>query len=216
MSSNYIRRTSSPMFNILDVLAVCCAAFRINNNLMDTNDNAYATKNLIKAHFLDSKIVNVTQEDIDQAEKIKQYLPQRMTMTLLSGGQMSDFCTNVVTLVAANTVHHLELGIIAWAPKLYADYLQRDAVTEQVSIHGINSKILGSVGDKIELTFHLIESKHTSMYDSYYHTGHDGNGNLVSFYSKIVIPNGIKIKARIKKYFQNPTSTILHYIRVQK
>ena len=206
---------------VIDILAVACAAYRINGNqiLRESKDDKIANGVLVKAHFLDNKHLDVTDEDRERAEEVKNYICQRVTMMLLTNTVVNDFLSSVFTIVSSEKTHPRNIGMATWAPKLCADLTRTDEQKHEMTVLSYGSNYLGKVGDKIELTFTTVVERWTQSYNCYRYTGHDGQGNLVGFLSKNKLSSqtGVKIKGRIKTTekgrFTGGKTTYLNYVK---
>lgn len=207
--------------NVLDVLSVACAAYRINGNevLRESKDNKIANGVLVKAHYLDNKKIEVTDEDCLQAQEVKDYISQRVMLFKLTGSPVSDFVQNIFELVEKDTVHLHKLGLLVWAPKVKADLVKVDDQRQELSVLSFGSQYLGKVGDKIETEFVAVTERWTTAYNCYRYTGHDNKGNLIGFLTgnKLSKLDGVKIKGRIKTIengrFTGGKTTYLNYVK---
>ncbi len=206
---------------VVDILAVACAAYRINGNqiLKESKENKIANSVLVKSHFWDSNKVTVTDEDRASAEEVKTYICQKVTMMMLTGAKVNDFLNSVFELVNKDNAHIRNTGVLTWAPKLKSDLEKTDDQKNELTVMSYGSQYLGKVGDKIELTFVTVIERWTNAYNCYRYTGHDNKGNLVGFLSKNKISNpaGVRIKGRIKTTevgrYTGGKTTYLNYVK---
>ena len=107
-------------------------------------------------------------------------------------------------------------GIIAWAPKLAQDIIKTEEERHELFRVGANSKYIH--GSKVIMTFNLLKTYYLQMYNSYSYVGHDGNGNLVTFFNKKKINDKTNIVGKIKTHrkearFNDACITVLIYVK---
>jgi len=213
-----------PKFDTTEVLTVAQAIFRLEGNRINRGDFDFvakvqqvSSKERIVAHFNNTKLIEVTDADREVAKSIASYIQQRIIMDTLMQKEISDFITDINTIVGREYVHQFDLGRVVWAPKLYADMVQQSANQEDIAQYAISSAYVGRVKEKIELDFTVISVKYNREYECFRHLGHDGAGNLIGFLNKKSISNG-RIQGRVKsqsisKYNNNGRVTYLNYVK---
>jgi len=213
-----------PKFDTTEVLTVAQAIFRLEGNRINRGDFDFvakvqqvSSKERIVAHFNNTKLIEVTDADREVAKSIASYIQQRIIMDTLMQKEISDFITDINTIVGREYVHQFDLGRVVWAPKLYADMVQQSANQEDIAQYAISSVYVGRVKEKIELDFTVISVKYNREYECFRHLGHDGAGNLIGFLNKKSIGNG-RIQGRVKsqsisKYNNNGRVTYLNYVK---
>ena len=213
-----------PKFDTTEVLTVAQAIFRLEGNRINRGDFDFvakvqqvSSKEHIVAHFNNTKLIEVTDADREVAKSIASYIQQRIIMDTLMQKEISDFITDINTIVGREYVHQFDLGRVVWAPKLYADMVQQSANQEDIAQYAISSAYVGRVKEKIELDFTVISVKYNREYECFRHLGHDGAGNLIGFLNKKSIGNG-RIQGRVKsqsisKYNNNGRVTYLNYVK---
>jgi hypothetical protein len=213
-----------PKFETAEVLAVSQAIFRLEGNRINRGDFDFVTKKQqvsskerIVAHFNNTTSIEVTDADREVAGAIAGYIQQRIIMDTLMQKEISDFITDINTIVGREHVHQFDLGRVVWAPKLYADMLQQSNNQEDIAQYAITSGYVGRVKEKIELDFTVISVKYNREYECFRHLGHDSAGNLIGFLNKKSISNG-RIQGRVKsqaisKYNNNGKVTYLNYVK---
>jgi len=122
-----------------------------------------------------------TDEDFAQADAAISAIQGDVLIKKLADRRVNDFQFNLSETISQATCTQRDCGIVAFVPKTYAGMLERQAKDEaKFSLAG-TSEYLGRVGEKIQLDFTLIDSRYLQQYNCHSVTGHDNNGNMVSF-----------------------------------
>lgn len=122
-----------------------------------------------------------TDEDRAQADAAITAIQGDVLIKKLADRRVSDFQFNLSEAISQPTCTQRDCGLVAFVPKTYAGMLERQEKDEAKIGLASTSEYLGRVGEKIQLDFALIDSKYLQQYNCYSVTGHDGNGNMVSF-----------------------------------
>ena len=122
-----------------------------------------------------------TDQDRAQADAAISAIQGDVLIKTLAGRRTSDFLANLSEAISQPTCTQRDCGLVAFVPKTYAGMLERQEKDEAKIGLASTSEYLGRVGEKIQLDFALIDSKYLQQYNCYSVTGHDGNGNMVSF-----------------------------------
>jgi hypothetical protein len=122
-----------------------------------------------------------TDEDRAQADAAISAIQGDVLVKKLADRRVSDFQFNLSETISKDTCTQRDCGLVAFVPKTYAGMLERQEKDEAKIGLASTSEYLGRVGEKIQLDFALIDSKYLQQYNCYSVTGHDGNGNMVSF-----------------------------------
>jgi hypothetical protein len=99
----------------------------------------------------------------------------------LADRRVNDFQFSLSEAISQPTCTQRDCGLVAFVPKTYAGMLERQEKDEAKFGLAGTSEYLGRVGEKIQLDFVLIDSRYLQQYNCHSVTGHDGNGNMVSF-----------------------------------
>lgn len=215
-----VRNARSQKIETRKVLAGAVAVFRLNGNkIVRFEQNKPGNKELVLEWLEGKGSIEVTEQDYEQADTIKSYLEQKVLMAGLVGSKINPFTAQIVELIAKAEVPLFSVGQLVWTPKLHEDGTKQDSVKETVNHFLFTSKYIGQEKDRVEINFHLLDCKYNNVYNCYRHVGHDGNGNLIGFLNKESIPDGVRIKARIKKcetskYNGGAKTTFLNYVKV--
>jgi hypothetical protein len=210
--------SSFTKFNVdtLDALAVALAVFKKHNNRVDRFDKGInGNKEDIIDHFVNGSDLEL---DHEAAELIKKTIDHRITMNGISGKATPDFVMNVFQILENKTIPIRLVGVLAWAPKLSADILKTDEDHSELFRVGVNSRFIHTVGSKVTISFNLLKARYLSTFNSYCYTGHDGHGNLITFFSKKKIEGCVTISAKIKLHRRDASLndsdvTVLNYVK---
>ena len=122
-----------------------------------------------------------TDEDFAQADAAISAIQGDVLIKKLADRRVNDFQFKLSETIGQNTCTQRDCGLVAFVPKTYADMLERQEKDEaKIGLVG-TSQYLGRVGEKLQLDFVLIDSRYLQQYNCYSVTGHDDNGNMVSF-----------------------------------
>lgn len=222
-------------FPIRDVLAAAIYAFELNGNtvvrtavwdpttvgvMIKIPNRMIIAQCLTKSENCDIPS-DVTDHHRASANQLFDYFGHSALMQTLSKGKIDDFFATVNNLVQHETIKLRELGIIAWAPKLMADYQKRDSAREIIAMHERTSKYVGKLGEVIEIDFTCIETKPVPNRRCHTVFGHDEHGNFIFYWANSeqkIVKNG-KIRGRVKQHKQDPYHnrallTILNFVKV--
>ena len=209
----------------VDALIAAILAFRTNNSSVvrfeSTEQKQVDNKQLIFKYFESTPAFSDLElhELTTEAEQLKLFLEQRLTFNAITGSKTSDFLSSVVNAITKETISSRDFGIVAWAPKLYADTQQIDDVKIKLMNCGITSRYVGKISTKTTLTFTSITVKYLKEYNSFIHHGHDIDGNLIMFFNKTKIEGTTEISGRVKAHriderINRAQVTVLNYVKV--
>lgn len=161
--------------------------------------------------------LDMTDSLRDEAENIRGSLNQRVFMDTLSGAKINEFLLEINSMLQQDTITSDRFGILAWAPKLYNDIVKSDESREAILEFSGVSDYIGKESKKITINFEVLSCRYLKNYDSFVHTGHDGAGNLVTFWKNKRIESGA-ITARVKSHkknerYSNAKTTVLNYVK---
>jgi hypothetical protein len=213
------------------VLAAAILAFDTNQSVVKEScfkadessstglQEVIANKILIRQYVTDHAD-QITDQLLERADYLVNYIQQAFMMqTLIAPIMVTDFMSTMHALVLLPAISERELGLAAWAPKFASDLAQRESVRNEMSLYIKSSKYLSEIDKKITVDFKLISKKYYSKKNIHFVTGHDNNGNLVSFWAnKItkVIESG-SISGRVAKHYTDERGakhTQLRYVKI--
>lgn len=205
----------------IDVVAAADIAFRVNEHQVVKTLESEKEEKTNKAIVL-SILKNpdqITQADLDEAEKIINYLQGDATMQVLLGRKLSGFMANIIKTLEDKTTPEFNVGMLLYAPDLYATAMKRQALAEQTLDLMYISKPLGTNGTKVTVNFTLIEYRYVPTYNFWSVYGKDEHGNLVSFVTNkeelckaTYITGNIKISGP-DEFHSNATVTKLSHVK---
>lgn len=158
-----------------------------------------------------------TDDEIKEAQAVKDSLLQRIMLNELKGVKSNEFLLTIVNLLKSDTIYNTQYGLIAWAPKLNSDIAKQDDQRSEMLAMGAGSKYVGQVGKRINLNIEILTCRHLPQYNSFVHQAITDDGNLITFFNKSKIPSG-KIQARVKAHradfrLSNAFVTTVNYVK---
>lgn len=141
---------------------------------------------LVRTHFdrpKESKLV-ITPQDREQASTALDTLEYDRTIKALTGRKLSGFIDTVIEEAKAS--EHLpshKAGLLVWIAKLVGDINRNNLNQELVSKHSLTSSFLGKVGDTINLSVEVIDSRWNKRFECWSVTAHTPEGNLVQWFT---------------------------------
>jgi hypothetical protein len=209
----------SKTFNTHDALALAVAVYEAQGQRVEKySGTAPGNKEIMLKYLGGDHTLMVTDQHRDLANIIVSNFNQRNTLSMLTGKRNSEFFQTIMELFEREQIKVHQVGLMAWAPKLYYDLMSRDDLQERETSICANSKYLTTnVGKSVELMFYSTTNRmYSKQYNLYIYSGHDGTGNHVSFFHKADVPDGSKIRGRVKSYDNRGMikSTKLHYVKL--
>jgi hypothetical protein len=204
-------------FDQQEVLAVACALYRINGEVVRANDHKDPTsKEQIVDHFVNNKPVEVTDVDREYADLCLKHLQHRVLMNQLTDRHSNDFMNSITEMTFKTSISNRQLGIAVWIPKVVAGMQAEDQQKIDLAHMAAISRYQGKKGEKLEVNFHPIRIKWVHEISCFRHFGHDGNGNLIGFLNKKELSGKIKGKVKsqeVSKYHNGGRVTYLNYVK---
>jgi hypothetical protein len=215
-----------------EVIAVACAAYRINKNeyVRDTrrfstpeNNTLFANKELVKMYFgayrpEDYIPFQPTEEDYAQAEEIRKWMKRYV---LLGLGDLPEFKRDMVNAALQEETTKRYFGILAFIPAFVKRDKHESGLKKEIRVEYRDSKHLGKVKDTVEGVIKILDGRYSDRWESYNYTA-VMDGNLVSFMNKYKHENGTmkRIKAKVRSLTENrlfgANETRLNYVKLFK
>lgn len=222
-------------YSTQDVLAVACAAHRINAGYLkitqrhsEDKPTKHSNKEMVKFYFAkkngsytDSDFVMFEPDESDYAhvETIRNHF-KRYTMELL-GNSLGGFQKDCFNAISNDTVTEKNLGIVAYVPELVKREKHDNSIKKVIRVEYRNSQHIGKTGEAVEGVIKILDRRWSENWESFNYTA-VLDGNLVSFMNKFEHPiDGMKrIKAKVKDHTQNrlfsANETRLNYVKLFK
>ena len=188
---------------------IVAAVLAINDQLADYNVNDIA--DYLASH---------TDIDTERANTVINTINYGIGMDILRGVKIGAFITALYETLNkdVNTLRN-SFGILVSTPKIYAQYLKKNQITEVAA----SSKYVGEIGDRLEQILTVLDSKVIRWYGGSFilTTAVDHNHNLYTFSTKTLLAEGkqLNIRAKIKdhkvdQHLNMIKVTNLNYVKV--
>jgi hypothetical protein len=212
---------ATQQFSTVDAVARAIYAFDKNGGKIERESYSRDGVTTLEANRVIMKVMDLDISDYrDRADALITHLQHVEMIKIISGGNINAFFSSILDLVKKEKVTEREFGVLAWAPKLAADFKKREELNETMSIYQARSRYAGNVGDRVELEFTMLEARYIRSMDMNLIIGHGPDDNLYQFWAKDdkIIKKG-RIKARIKahvedRYNANARVNVLSYVKV--
>jgi hypothetical protein len=225
------------MFKTKDVIAVSCAAHRFNGGFLSKDSIRFdkkaegkrANSDLLYAHFLDSKELKfkkalpklvVKEEDISMAEDVIDYL-KGLSFKAIER-KLTDFESNVLSVVNSEHIDKTKLGITSSLPKVYFNKIEQDNWTDRELELSRTSDALGELHKRGTFDAKVEFVRYIPRTMSYLITCSVKNQHILKFFhgKSIKLGEVIKVdgyvKSQSKGKFHNGTETIINRIKIHE
>lgn len=219
----------SKFVTVVSLVAAAISAYEQNNEQIVRDDCLHQGIELHSNRELMSKYLDgnhsyseeATNAHYAQAEDVIAYLQQVAILQTLAKGNTTNFLAKIVELLVNDTVLRTSIGLIAWAPKVAADFRKKDGVREISSLHEHTSCHIGSIGSTIAVDFTLIEQRFIKSLKSWSVLGYTTDGNLIFYWARradAICKQG-QIKGRVRSHvvdaYRNKAKvTSLNYVKI--
>lgn len=222
-------------FPTQDVLAVACAAHRINGGYLkvaqrfsEGKPTQHSNKEMVKFYFAnknggyvdkDFVLFEPNEDDYAHVETIRNHF-KRYSMELL-GDSLSGFQKDCFLAISNDTVTTSQLGVVAYVPELVKREKHDNSVKKTIRVEYRNSQHIGKAGDDVEGVAKILDRRWSEKWSSYNYTA-VLDGNLVSFMNKYDHPidSMKRIKGKVRDHTQNrlfsANETRLNYVKLYK
>jgi hypothetical protein len=206
-------RYTRPTYNITDVFAAACAAFRINGSYIKQDEVTFHENG---SHTVD-KIANKTlvhqflkgafdlrDEDREMGEKVRQHC-NGLSFKIITGKTLSEFEQAMLTIADKETTDsNYDIAVVASLPASYERAqarIQQDAMLREKS-----GTLTDNVGDKVELNIEVVRCNYSNNWDTHFVTAIVDNA-VVFFASrnKLDIGAKLRIKGKVKDHKEDRT-----------
>lgn len=161
---------------------------------------------------------------LDMKEKVQEFT-DIYVLDILTG-ELSEFDTHMVRISESEEIGLFDMGFIGYIPYWY---LERKKVHDEIDARmeiGIESKEIGEIGKYITMDLEVRTAFNSKkLPGSCVIKGHDGNGNLVLFFTKMEksrfpIDTTVPILGKVKEYRLDNESkapmTQLNYVKLME
>lgn len=217
-------------FETIDVVAAAVAALEVNNQRVERynshEDNADSVKVVANRRLMEEFLtagtgLAVTEDHRKRAEEVVEYLQQTSMLRTLTGQNEDQFLNNINSYLAKPDLRVKDFGFVAWAPKVYNDYKNKDSIREVSALYERTSRYVGAVGKATQIDFKLIEQRYRPSIGCWLVFGVTSDGNLVKYWAnnpkKIVESGKLSVRVKSQKVDDrcgNARVTVLNYVKV--
>jgi len=186
-------------FPIDEVLAVSCAAHRINEGFIKKDQVRFDKKfekticnsDLLYNYFFTDKKFKVIEEDKTTATEVKEYLAGLSFKALER--QLTEFESNVLKLVSSPEIAKDKLGIAASLPKVYLNKVDQDTWTDREMELSRTSEKIGKLHTREKINATVEFTRYIPRTMSYIVTCSVNDQHILKFFTDKKIAPGIEI-----------------------
>lgn len=214
-------------FKIDEVLAVSCAAHRINKGFIKKDQVRFDKKyekstcnsDLLYDYFYTSKTFDILDEDKQMGVEVKEYLSGLSFKAIER--ELTEFESNVLKLVSSVTVGKDKLGIAASLPKVYYNKLEQDQWTDKEVKLSRTSEKIGKLHTRETFTGKVEFTRYIPRTMSYIVTCSIDNKHILKFFFDKKLPVGENVtvtgfvKSQSKGKYHAGFETILNRIKIE-
>ena len=225
------------MFKTKDVIAVSCAAHRFNGGFLSKDSIRFdkkaegkrANSDLLYAHFLDPKDLKfknalpklkVIKEDLAMADDVIDYL-KGLSFKAIER-KLTDFESNVLSVVNSEHIDKTQLGITSSLPKVYFNKIEQDNWTDRELKLSRTSNELGELHTRGTFDAKIEFVRYIPRTMSYLITCSVKDQHILKFFHAKNIKLGSQIrvdgyiKSQGKGKFHNGIETIINRIKIHE
>jgi hypothetical protein len=206
-------RFENPSYKTETVFAAACAAHRVNSGYFKEdqikyfNDGEYevekvANKKLIHQFLTGS--FEVTQEDVDMANNVRQYC-HSLSFNILRGKTLSDFENTMLKIAESEMIDsRYDIAVASCLPMSYERNQIR--IQENIILREKSGTLDNNIGDKVQLQVEVVRCNYSKQWNIWYVTGTVDNA-VVFFGYKNKIDSGsiINVKGTVKDHKDDRT-----------
>jgi hypothetical protein len=206
-------RYTRPTYNVADVFAAACAAYRVNGAYLKQDEITFhengghtvdkvANKTLVH-QFLKGEF-DVRDEDREMGEKVRQHC-SGLTFKIISGKTLSDFEQAMLSIADKETTNsNYDIAVIASLPASYERAQAR--IQQDIMLREKSGTLTNNVGDKVQLDIEVVRCNYSNNWETHYVTATVDNA-VVFFASrnKIELGSKLRIKGKVKAHKEDRT-----------
>lgn len=212
-------------FSTIEALAAAVAAFEAAGNTVirygekSVFPDSVGNKEMIQGFLTEKQGLTVTDTHRTRSEEMRTWLSQKLTMNLLSSTASSSFFVEICKIVSGENVQYRNVGLLAWAPKLYADMLAKEEREQDIREACGASSFIGQLGKPVEISITVKERHYMRDFGKFRIVAVDQQNNLLQFYITNLEADHVTVKARVKNHvysthFRGLPVTQLNYVKI--
>jgi len=213
-------------FPLDEVLAVSCAAHRINDGFIKKDQVRFDKKyekttcnsDMLYNYFFTDKKFKVLDEDKTTATEVKEYLAGLSFKALER--QLTEFESNVLKLVSSSDIAKDKLGIAASLPKVYLNKVEQDGWTDREMVLSRTSEKIGKLHQREKIIATVEFTRYIPRTMSYIVTCSVKDQHILKFFTDKKIDTGTEItvegfvKSQNKGKYHNGYETVINRIKI--
>ena len=215
-------------FPLDEVLAVSCAAHRINDGFIKKDQVRFDKKyekttcnsDMLYNYFFTDKKFKVLDEDKTTATEVKEYLAGLSFKALER--QLTEFESNVLKLVSSSDIAKDKLGIAASLPKVYLNKVEQDGWTDREMVLSRTSEKIGKLHQREKIIATVEFTRYIPRTMSYIVTCSVRDQHILKFFTDKKIDTGTEItvegfvKSQNKGKYHNGYETVINRIKIHE
>jgi|TARA_R100000081_G_C4785945_1_gene154549 hypothetical protein len=215
-------------FPLDEVLAVSCAAHRINDGFIKKDQVRFDKKyekttcnsDMLYNYFFTDKKFKVLDEDKTTATEVKEYLAGLSFKALER--QLTEFESNVLKLVSSSDIAKDKLGIAASLPKVYLNKVEQDGWTDREMVLSRTSEKIGKLHQREKIIATVEFTRYIPRTMSYIVTCSVRDQHILKFFTDKKIDTGAEItvegfvKSQNKGKYHNGYETVINRIKIHE
>lgn len=213
-------RYTRPTYNVADVFAAACAAYRVNGeylkqDVVTFHDNGGHTVDKIANKTLVHQFLkgafDLRDEDREMGEKVRQHC-NGLSFKIITGKTLSDFEQAMLSIADKETTDsNYDIAVVASLPASYERAQAR--IQQDIMLREKSGTLADAVGDKVELDIEVVRCNYSNNWDTHFVTATVDNA-VVFFASrnKIELGSKLRIKGKVKDHKEDRTQ--LSHVKV--
>lgn len=206
-------RYTRPTYNVNDVFAAACAAYRVNGeylkqDVVTFHDNGGHTVDKIANKTLVHQFLkgafDLRDEDREMGEKVRQHC-NGLSFKIITGKTLSDFEQAMLSIADKETTDsNYDIAVVASLPASYERAQAR--IQQDILLREKSGTLTDAVGDKVELDIEVVRCNYSNNWDTHFVTATVDNA-VVFFASrnKIELGSKLRIKGKVKAHKEDRT-----------
>ena len=206
-------RYTRPTYNVADVFASACAAFRINGSYLKQDEVTFhengnhtvdkiANKTLV--HQFLKGAFDLRDEDREMGEKVRQHC-NGLSFKIITGKTLSEFEQAMLTIADKETTDsNYDIAVVASLPASYERAQAR--IQQDAMLREKGGTLNVDIGSKVELDIEVVRCNYSNNWDTHFVTAIIDNA-VVFFASrnKLELGSKLRIKGKVKAHKEDRT-----------